>query len=302
MYYVKLFFAGGWRAVAIDDRCPVNKHGSPLITTSACTRELWPLLLAKAVYKLFTLAGYASRCFNGTSPASEAWERETSFTTLTISMLTGWITVPHTLPFTTFQPVIVSESENASTLPEHVQALFTLAADTPFVGSRQVPSKHAIHQGSLTHRAMKTKRARVRERQRQQIEQLHYVQTVKNREESINTLNELVERPRRTGVLLCFRERAVEQMSDRVQESVFDTRFRYEHGIWQHPPGYAACRVLPVLALCVDDEKPHIEASGIQFLVKWVVGSAEAASSTEAASTESPGAPRTDDARTRCLT
>jgi hypothetical protein len=52
VYVVKLWAAGSWRAVRVDDAVPVNHKGECVLAASAAKAELWPLLLAKAVYRV----------------------------------------------------------------------------------------------------------------------------------------------------------------------------------------------------------------------------------------------------------
>lgn len=49
-YAVKLFVAGAFRKVVVDDRLPVDVLGRPLLTTTSL-KELWPALIGKAVIK-----------------------------------------------------------------------------------------------------------------------------------------------------------------------------------------------------------------------------------------------------------
>lgn len=50
-YLVKLWIGGGWRAVAIDDRVPLDLFGRPLVVASR-PPQLWPVLLSKALFKV----------------------------------------------------------------------------------------------------------------------------------------------------------------------------------------------------------------------------------------------------------
>lgn len=56
-YVVKLWFAGVFRRVVVDDYVPVDEAGDPVVLSSAEPRELWPTVLAKAIYKLWALVG-----------------------------------------------------------------------------------------------------------------------------------------------------------------------------------------------------------------------------------------------------
>ncbi|KPA84618.1 putative calpain-like cysteine peptidase putativecysteine peptidase Clan CA family C2 [Leptomonas pyrrhocoris] len=49
-YAVKLFIAGAYRKVIVDDRLPVDVLGRPLLTTTSL-KELWPALIGKAIVK-----------------------------------------------------------------------------------------------------------------------------------------------------------------------------------------------------------------------------------------------------------
>jgi hypothetical protein len=49
-YAVKLFVAGAYRKVVVDDRLPVDVLGRPLLATTS-RKELWPALLGKAIIK-----------------------------------------------------------------------------------------------------------------------------------------------------------------------------------------------------------------------------------------------------------
>jgi len=52
-YNVKLFHQGGWVSFTIDDMVPVDAAGMPLLPVSKHPNEIWPLLLGKALLKLF---------------------------------------------------------------------------------------------------------------------------------------------------------------------------------------------------------------------------------------------------------
>eukprot|EP00752_Nemacystus_decipiens_P010794 g9601.t1 len=58
LYAIKLFAAGRWRKVEVDDCIPLDATRSPVIAASEDPVELWPLLLSKALYKLYRLGGY----------------------------------------------------------------------------------------------------------------------------------------------------------------------------------------------------------------------------------------------------
>ena len=57
-YCVRLFLAGQWRRVFVDDSVPVTADGRPAVACSQDQLELWPLLLAKALYAVYSACGY----------------------------------------------------------------------------------------------------------------------------------------------------------------------------------------------------------------------------------------------------
>jgi hypothetical protein len=61
-YCVKLFVGGKWRKVTVTDTFPVE-DGFRAVASSANPLELWPSILAKAVYTAFTACGCASLLF-----------------------------------------------------------------------------------------------------------------------------------------------------------------------------------------------------------------------------------------------
>lgn len=57
-YLVRLFLAGKWRKVLVTDTVPLDAEGRPAVATSTNPLELWPMILAKAVYAVYTACGY----------------------------------------------------------------------------------------------------------------------------------------------------------------------------------------------------------------------------------------------------
>ena len=57
-YVVKLFLAGKWRRVVVNDVYPIDSNGTPAIASSLDLLELWPTILAKAVYTVYKSCGY----------------------------------------------------------------------------------------------------------------------------------------------------------------------------------------------------------------------------------------------------
>jgi Calpain family cysteine protease len=55
-YAVKLFLAGKWRKVIVTDVIPMTADG-PAIASSQELLEMWPVILSKAVYSVYTACG-----------------------------------------------------------------------------------------------------------------------------------------------------------------------------------------------------------------------------------------------------
>jgi hypothetical protein len=53
-YVVRVFYHNRWRKVTIDDKVPVDAEGLALLPTSNNSTEIWPLLLGKALFKVFS--------------------------------------------------------------------------------------------------------------------------------------------------------------------------------------------------------------------------------------------------------
>lgn len=57
-YCVRLFLANKWRCVYVDDKIPVLADGTtPAVSSSEDRYELWPILIAKAVYAVYSACG-----------------------------------------------------------------------------------------------------------------------------------------------------------------------------------------------------------------------------------------------------
>jgi hypothetical protein len=82
-YAVKVFAAGKWRKLLIDDRIPCDDNRTPCFVRSTKPGELWPSLLSKAIYKLINLYGVDLL----TNPALNS----TEICGLTLHSLAGWL-------------------------------------------------------------------------------------------------------------------------------------------------------------------------------------------------------------------
>ena len=57
-YIVKLFLAGRWRRIVVNDVYPLDSNGTPGIASSLNLLELWPTILTKAIYTVYKACGY----------------------------------------------------------------------------------------------------------------------------------------------------------------------------------------------------------------------------------------------------
>ena len=96
---VKLWVAGAWRAITIDDRMPVDANGYLVIANSTTSREIWPSLLAKALYKLYSMSSFGvthQDLLHGTMGAVKDVEGPSStgvgsFVAFVVQALSGWL-------------------------------------------------------------------------------------------------------------------------------------------------------------------------------------------------------------------
>jgi hypothetical protein len=60
-YCVRLFVGGAWRKVYVDDKIPLRADGSVALASSSEKYELWPIILAKAIYSVFSACGLVNK-------------------------------------------------------------------------------------------------------------------------------------------------------------------------------------------------------------------------------------------------
>ncbi|OWK63109.1 Androglobin [Lonchura striata] len=51
-YVLKLYWMGCWRKIIVDDTMPFSEEENLLLPATTCQKELWPMLLSKAIIKL----------------------------------------------------------------------------------------------------------------------------------------------------------------------------------------------------------------------------------------------------------
>jgi hypothetical protein len=84
-YGVRLYIGGKWRIVKVTDEVPLDADGDRTIACSSNPLELWPMILAKAVYSAYTKCGY-SKSLGSVSTTNDAG----AFTVFAVHVLTGW--------------------------------------------------------------------------------------------------------------------------------------------------------------------------------------------------------------------
>lgn len=104
-YCVRLFLAGKWRKVYVDDVIPLREDGRPALASSSDPHELWPLVLAKAIYAVYSACGYSAAVDDVDSSVKIATKdlmkliksnqitiphKISSFVSFAVHLLTGW--------------------------------------------------------------------------------------------------------------------------------------------------------------------------------------------------------------------
>ena len=104
-YCVCLFLAGKWRKVYVDDVIPLREDGRPALATSSNPLELWPMILSKAIYTVYSACGYSTLVDDVDESMHLAAKdllkifksnqitvpyKISSFVTFAIHVLTGW--------------------------------------------------------------------------------------------------------------------------------------------------------------------------------------------------------------------
>jgi Calpain family cysteine protease len=129
-YAVQLWAAGAWRRVTVDDRVPLTAAGAQLLPCTGDSRELWPLLLSKALLKLHALLPAATAVPVPVPAAQESAQ----FAAFCMSALTGWGTAA--APVTSLQSI----ADVASDAPRLLQQAFELP-ELPSAGAAEEKSR-----------------------------------------------------------------------------------------------------------------------------------------------------------------
>jgi len=91
-YYVRLYLGGAWRMVLVTDEVPLDANGDCVVACSSNPLELWPMILAKAIYAAYGKCGYNGSlgaplddAVHGSCTRSAAF-----FYSFAVHVLTGW--------------------------------------------------------------------------------------------------------------------------------------------------------------------------------------------------------------------
>eukprot|EP01041_Mallomonas_annulata_P000153 gene153-257_t len=92
-YCVRLYLGGKWRKVTVSDVLPLASDGRPAIACSSEKYELWPSILAKAIYTVYTACGYNQE-FPSVGVGEDgpvAARKCAAFLGFAVHVLTGWL-------------------------------------------------------------------------------------------------------------------------------------------------------------------------------------------------------------------
>jgi hypothetical protein len=91
-YCVRLFLAGKWRKITVNDSIPLDADGLPVISCSSDSLEMWPLILSKAIYTVYNACGYNDILSNLSEEGllSHSPTRVASFSVFALHLLTSW--------------------------------------------------------------------------------------------------------------------------------------------------------------------------------------------------------------------
>mmetsp|Transcript_20842 Transcript_20842/g.29973 ORF Transcript_20842/g.29973 Transcript_20842/m.29973 type:complete len:1324 (+) Transcript_20842:101-4072(+) len=235
-YCVKLFLAGKWRKVPVFDCFPVQNN-EVTIASSSNAYELWPSILAKAVYTVYTACGYHNTLnifppTNENSPSDAL--NPASFVGFALHVMTGW------LPCAPWNLIDVCTSQTNRIILNLEEITFGGAM---VVKPDCIPSQEAvvaIQEDQSQMNKQRTKKQLKDLLRKKKLEKENLIRAVVKREELIDTINQSVATP--------------------FSEAYYIYRLSLD-GTRQE--------IYPILAICYPEgEKDLIET---QLLIKWKV-------------------------------
>lgn len=261
-YVVRLYLGGKWRKVTVNDVIPLDANGLPVVCCSATSLELWPMILAKAVY-----AAYAACQYNGLTGAlglfptgiacdtSEMSISAATFASFAVHVLTGW------LPSNPF-PLVDNISNN-----EGMDQLLTsiVAGGAADIARSNIPGENPAENidddPDRPRNIPKTLKTLRSEFERRINVRNTLIANIQDRESKINTLEEATKASYNESYCVCFQDEdsskgmrvlpilavsAPEDASlsaeDRITNTLFLTGWHRGDMIFAEPKGDEICK------------------------------------------------------------
>lgn len=208
-YVVKLFIAGKWRRVVVLDDFPVSSAGHLCVASSSNRYELWPSILAKAIYTVYTACGYHEYLRDLTidikmGSHKRSAEKASQFVNFVIHICTGWLpqsslnileifqadkesflNTIHNLKCNNIQSIQVSEIPNES--PIQLQSMSNVMSSSP---SKKNDAVRVQANPNHDEHVKKTKKQIIDERKKIVVEVENIVDRINIREQQISKIDE----------------------------------------------------------------------------------------------------------------
>lgn len=218
-YAVRLFLGGAWRRVGVTDAVPVSEGNVPSLQGSAEPLELWPTVLSKAIYTVFTACGY-SHSMRDILPVECSEEsaavtvedtlksrRVATYSSFVVHMLTGW------LPSSTWSMsgLLTKNPSQLATLVNEI-----VAGGAPKIAAGDIPSEEILvkddEEGSVASRAtdadgnpiLKTKKQFKEQYAASKAHQEHMLSIIGSRETQISALDSSINSICKELFALCY--------------------------------------------------------------------------------------------------
>ena len=221
-YAVRVFVAGKWRKVYVYDAMPVTAEGHVSIARSEADLELWPTILAKAVYTVYTALGFSFTLPSYGTPGNKTTSFNiSSFVSFAVHTLTGWLpSSPWSVALTLHQDCARFKAllEEITFGGAAVLSPATIPSQDPIL---LLPEAEDMYNGLKTKKQVKDL-LKIKE-----AERCFLIEDVKKREELINIINTQLAAP--------FKE-------------VYTISVSSPSGI----------NVYPILAICYDEETSDV--------------------------------------------